>query len=123
MKKEITEKTKVYKIDATGKSMGRIASEAANYLSGKNLVTYARNIYPDVSVTISHASKITLRDTKRQQKQYEKYSGYPGGLTFDNLDRIIARKGHKEAIRLAVYGMLPSNRLRARMMKNIEITD
>ena len=57
------------------------------------------------------------------QKQYASYSGYPGGLKYTKLQDVLAKKGHAEAIRRAVFGMLPGNRLRAHRMKRLIIME
>jgi large subunit ribosomal protein L13 len=110
-------------IDATNKKLGRVASEAAIILMGKDLVTYSRNAIPDVKVEVLNASKINVDDTKKRTKVYDRYSGYPGGRKEITLEKTIEKKGMKEAVRIAIRGMLPTNKLRARMLKNLTITD
>lgn len=117
------ETTKEYRIDATGRSIGRVASEVAIYLMGKNTPEFERRLAPDVSVTILEASKIKIAPKKMKQKIYLRYSGYPGGQKSETLSHLIDKKGYEEVFRRAVYGMLPANRLRARMMKNLYIED
>jgi large subunit ribosomal protein L13 len=112
-----------FTIDANGKSIGRIASEAATLLMGKNRTDFTKNVKPLVHVKIEHAKGITLREKKLEQTMHERYSGYPGGLTYTSLKDLIQKKGIDEALRLSIYGMLPGNRLRAGMMKRIEITE
>ncbi|MBP6912524.1 MAG: 50S ribosomal protein L13 [Candidatus Pacebacteria bacterium] len=110
-------------IDATGQAIGRVASVAAKELMGKNTTAYEKNILPEINVTISNASKMKISDKKLTEKLYERYSGYPGGLKFKNLKEVIAKKGYEEVIRLAVYGMLPANKLRPRIMKYLTVND
>jgi large subunit ribosomal protein L13 len=110
-------------IDATAQAIGRVASVAAKELMGKNTTAYEKNILPEISVTISNASKMKISDKKLTEKLYERYSGYPGGLKFKNLKEVIAKKGYEEVIRLAVYGMLPANKLRPRIMKYLTVND
>lgn len=110
-------------IDATDQAIGRVASTAAKELMGKNTTAYEKNILPEISVTISNASKMKISEKKMTEKLYEKYSGYPGGLKFKNLKEVIAKKGYEEVIRLAVYGMLPANKLRPRIMKYLTVKD
>lgn len=112
-----------YTIDATGKKLGRIASEAATYLMGKNTATFARNVAPEVAVEIVNASKTSISENKRKNKDYITYSGYPGGLKSETLERAISKKGVSEALRRAIYGMLPQNKLKAKMMKHLTITE
>ncbi|NTV44260.1 MAG: 50S ribosomal protein L13 [Candidatus Yonathbacteria bacterium] len=110
-------------IDAQGKSLGRVATEAASVLMGKNTVTFARNITPDVQVRIVNASKAAVSDKKKGEKVYTRYSGYPGGLKGETLAQVIARKGYQEVFRRAVKGMLPKNRLQPVMMKRLTVED
>ena len=84
---------KQYTIDATGKSIGRVASQAAGILMGKNRVDFRRNVAPDVSVEITNASRAAVSEKARAQKLYTRYSGYPGGLKHEPLSRVISRKG------------------------------
>lgn len=110
-------------IDAKGKSLGRVASEAAKVLMGKDSAAYEPHMLQGDGVHITNAAQIALTEKKLKQKQYARYTGYPGGLKFESLERVIAKKGYEEAFRKAVYGMLPNNKLRARMMKQLKVTE
>lgn len=110
-------------IDAAGRALGRVATEAAHRLMGKSLQNFARNKVADIKVVITGASGVRIFAKKAQQKTYTSYSGYPGGIKRTPLKKVLAEKGAREAIRRAVYGMLPKNRLRARMIKNLDIRD
>lgn len=110
-------------IDATNKKLGRVASEVAATLMGKDSVAFARHILTDVKVEVQNAGKINVDDTKKRTKIYKRYSGYPGGQKELSLEKITEKKGMKEAVRIAVRGMLPPNKLRAKMLKNLTITD
>ena len=110
-------------IDAKGKKLGRIASEAAKLLMGKNTVSFVRNDIPDVKVKIVNAGKSDIRSKKIDSKEYKNYSGYPGGLKITGMKKVLADKGYKESFRIAVNGMLPKNKLRPLMMKNLIITE
>jgi large subunit ribosomal protein L13 len=114
---------KTIEIDATGKVLGRLASEVAIMLRGKYEPTFERHILSNVAVTITNASKVKFTGTKMTGKIHSKYSGYPGGLSHLSLEQLIAKKGYAEPLRLAIYGMLPSNRLRSRMMTKLTITE
>lgn len=115
--------TKEYKIDATGRTLGRVATEAATLLRGKNSVAFERHIAPKSKVIIENASKMKITQKKMDEKLYRHYSGYPGGLRTQNLKQVIARKGLAEPLKKAVRGMLPDNKLRPIMMKNLLITE
>lgn len=114
---------KTYSFDATDKKIGRLATEIAVVLMGKNLPEYQPNVYPDVKVEVTNASKASISEKKLVQKKYSQYSGYPGGLKQPRMEQVISRKGYSEVLRKAVYGMLPTIRLRARMMKNLIISE
>ena len=110
-------------LDAQGKKVGRLASEAAKLLIGKNTVEFARNIAPNVQVEIVNAAKADVNVKKMSEKLHPWYSGYPSGIKVPTVGQVIAKKGHKELFRQAIYGMLPHNKLRARMMKHLTITN
>ncbi len=111
-----------YSFDAEGKSLGRVATEVAMALRGKNEPDFQPHILPNVQVTIDNASKVNLSDSQLKA-EYQRYSGYPGGLTSESREHLIDRKGYREVFEKAVYGMLPNNRLRAVMMKNLIINE
>src|SRR3989344_4224913 len=82
-----------YTIDATGKRIGRVASEAASLLMGKNISSFVRNAFPsEVSVEIINTSKSEIDQKKIRQKTYAKYSGYPGGLRHEKMSDLITKK-------------------------------
>lgn len=112
-----------YTIDASGKVLGRVASEAAVALRGKRRPDFERHRLPSVRVNIVNASKIKLSETKRKSKIYYHYSGWPGGLKLRTLESLIEKKGYAEPLRLALKGMLPANKLRSRLLKNVTITN
>lgn len=114
---------KNHTIDAAGRTLGRIASEAAYILMGKNEPDYQPNVAGKTTVIISNAGKIKVTEKKLSEKMYERYSGYPGGLRFLSLKEVVARKGFSEALRLAVYGMLPGNKLRPLRMKRLKVSE
>ena len=111
------------KIDATGKRPGRLASEIATLLNGKDITTYAPNIAPNVAITIENASKMDISEKKKRGKIYDRYSGYFGGRREETLAQVIKKKGYSEMLRRAIYGMLPNNRLRTVKMKKITIQE
>lgn len=113
----------VYEINAEGKALGRVASMAALALRGKNQPTFQRHILPKVEVKIVNASKLAISTAKRQNHMRKRYSGYPGGLKEISWQELITKKGYAEPLRLAIKGMLPANRLRPEIMKNLHITE
>lgn len=114
---------KNYVLDAKGKKLGRIASEAAKILMGKNLATFSRSSAPDVSVTIENASKLSIAEKKLEKKTYKRFSGYPGGLKEEKMGHMIERRGIKQALQHAVRGMIPNNKLRPGMLKRLHISE
>ncbi len=114
---------KEYVIDATGKALGRVASETAKVLRGKNITTFVKNLAPKVTVKIINAGKLDITRKKMHEKIYHHYSGHPGGMKNTSLSHLVEKKGWAEPIKKAVHGMLPANRLRAVMMKNLIITE
>jgi large subunit ribosomal protein L13 len=101
----------------------RIASEAAKLLMGKNTPVFVRNAAPNVEVEIINTSKADINEKKREEKLHPRYSGYPSGITIPTVGHTIEQKGYKEVFRQAVYGMLPRNKLRAKMIKHLKISE
>ena len=116
MEKKIT-----HTIDATGKSLGRVASEAAKALMGKMGSDYTPNIRSDVKVSITNTSKLYIRERKAVQTTFTRYTGYPGGLKRESLQQLNARKPG-EALRQAIERMMPRNTLRTDRLKNLTIS-
>ncbi|KKR45451.1 MAG: hypothetical protein A3G47_00640 [Candidatus Zambryskibacteria bacterium RIFCSPLOWO2_12_FULL_39_45] len=112
-----------YTIDAENKKIGRVATEAAVYLMGKNMADFKRNSIPNITVEIKNTSKASIDEKKKLQKTYSRYSGYPGGLKKPIMSKVIAKKGYSELFKEAVLGMLPKNKLRQKMMNNLIITE
>src|SRR6185503_5551211 len=99
--------TKTHNIDAAGKSLGRVASEAAKALMGKMSPDYTPNKLSQVRVTITNASKMNKRESKLNSKMYRTYSGYPGGARDESQRSLNTRKGHGAALKIAITRMLP----------------
>jgi len=112
-----------YTLDAQNKKIGRVATEAAVYLMGKNLPTFKRNAIPDVKVEIVNTSKASILEKDMSVKTYSRYTGYPGGLRQPTMEQVIAKHGYRELFKEAVKGMLPKNKLRSKMMNNLTITE
>lgn len=110
-----------YTIDAAGKTIGRVATEAAKALMGKTRADYTPNKMTAMKVVVENAAKLFIRDSKKRGKVYGTYSGYPGGLKKETLGNLIVRKGHGEAVRRAVERMLPNNTMRTARMKNLTV--
>jgi large subunit ribosomal protein L13 len=118
MTKEIEKKE--YKIDASGKVLGRVAVEAAVLLRGKNSPKFLPRITPDNIVKVFNTDKIKVTGKKMDQKSYFRHSGYPGGLKEEVLWKLFERDS-REPLKRAVYGMLPRNRTRDKVIKNLKL--
>ena len=110
-----------YTIDAKGRVPGRIATEVAVLLMGKNRTDFVRNAIPKVEVEVLGANDMKFDRKKLTDKIYHHHTLYPGGIVNESQSQVIREKGAKEVLRRAVYGMLPKNKLRPRMMKNLKI--
>lgn len=121
----MTQSTKVsdiqrkwHHIDVQGKTLGRVATEIALLLMGKNKAYFVRNLDCGDYVVITNAKDIKVSGKKEEQKNYYRHSGYPGGFRSETLKELRNRKP-EEIISHAVKGMLPNNRLRDRMLKRL----
>lgn len=110
-------------IDATNKKLGRVASEAARLIMGKNRADFVRHTFPSVTVVIENASKASISEKKRSSKKYENYSGYPGGRKELSMQQMIERKGYRSLFENAVFGMFPKNTLRRKMIKRLIVKE
>jgi|SRR3989344_9670151 len=110
-------------VDASGQTLGRVASEAATFLMGKHQASFERNKYSGVPVKIMNASKLRITTKKLESIYHTRYSGIPGGLRITKGTETAAEKGLKELIKMAIHQMLPKNKLRREMMKNLKIED
>ena len=109
-----------YVVDAEGQALGRVASQVANILRGKNKPIYTPNVDTGDYVIIINASKVILTGKKLDQKIYYKHSGYVGGLKETKYRKLLAEKP-EEALRHAVVGMLPKGPLGRQMAKKLKI--
>jgi len=111
-----------YTIDASGRTLGRVASDAAQALLGKKSPQYVKNFVLPVTVNIVNASKLRISEKREEQTTYTRYTGYPGGLRTQTMAEMKAKKGLEEVIRTTVDGMIPRNKLRKERMKRLSIT-
>ena len=122
MKKQMTKKD-IKIIDASGRTLGRVSSEIAMSLMGKTSAKFQRHVYSGFPVKVINASKLRITAKKLDEIVHKRYSGYRGGLRILKGTETAEKKGLKELIRLATYQMLPGNKLRREMMKNLKIED
>ena len=111
---------KWYVVDAEGLALGRVASQVANILRGKNKPIYTPNVDTGDYVIIVNASKVILTGKKLDQKIYYKHSGFVGGLKETKYRKLLAEKP-EVAMRHAVVGMLPKGPLGRQMAKKLKI--
>ena len=111
---------KAHTLNAQGRPLGRVAVEVANLLRGKQKGDFAP--YKDVGdfVTVQNFKQIRFTGKKPQQKRYFRHSGYLGNLKVKTLKELF-EKQPQEVLRKAVWGMLPTNKLRARQIKRLKI--
>lgn len=107
-----------YIIDASGKALGRLASDIALHLRGKHQPSWRRDRCPETVVRVKNLKTVYISGQKRREKFYYHFSGYPGGLRKRSLQEILD-KYPERLIRLVVRRMLPTNRLRDRILKNL----
>ncbi len=111
---------KWYVLDGEGKVLGRLAAEAASILRGKHRPTYTPNVDTGDHVIVINADKVILTGGKLQKKKYIRHSGYPGGLKVTNYATLMNAKPEL-AVRKAIVGMLPHNRLGADMARKLKV--
>ena len=109
-----------YVVDATGHTLGRLASEIAKILRGKNKPTYTPHIDTGDYVIIVNADKIEVTGKKLEQKIYYNHSDYVGGMRETTLSEKLAKKP-EDVIYLAVKGMLPKGPLGRSMIKKLRV--
>ena len=120
MAKAQTADKKWYIADASGKVLGRFASEIAHRLRGKHKATYTPHVDTGDFIIVVNAEKIVLTGKKLTDKIYYSYSGYPGGLRETAAGKMLAEKP-EELIRIAVQGMLPKTNLGRKMLKKLKV--
>ncbi|OGG94379.1 50S ribosomal protein L13 [Candidatus Kaiserbacteria bacterium RIFCSPLOWO2_12_FULL_52_8] len=116
-------KPTTHTIDATDRTLGRVASEAAHALLGKRSVHFVKNQALPVKVVIENASKLHLPKRRTEGKVYLHYTGYPGGQRSIRMDEMITKKGIEEVVKKTVDGMIPRNKLRTPRMKNLIVNE
>ena len=111
---------KWYVIDAEGQVLGRLATEAADLLRGKNKPCFTPNVDTGDYVIIINAAKVKVTGNKAEQKIYKHHTGYPGGLKEKNFKEMIAQKPEM-VVEKAVKGMLPHNKLGNAQAKKLKV--
>jgi large subunit ribosomal protein L13 len=107
-------------VDATGKTLGRLATQIADTLRGKRKPEYTPHCDVGDFVIVVNAEKITVTGRKREVKRYYRHSGYPGGLRSRSFEEMLERRP-EEIIRIAVKGMLPRTRLGRAQLRKLKV--
>jgi large subunit ribosomal protein L13 len=107
-------------VDAAGQTLGRLATQIADALRGKNKPEYTPHVDTGDFVVVVNAEKISVSGNKRADKKYYRHSGYPGGIKERTLEEMLERRP-EEVIRLAVKGMLPRNRLARKQLTKLKV--
>ncbi len=107
-------------IDAEGQVLGKVATEAANLLRGKHKPIYAPHVDTGDHVIVVNAAKLDVSPRKLADKVYHRHSGYPGGLSTESLEHLLARDPER-VVRLAIRGMLPKNRLGRAQLRKLRV--
>lgn len=109
-----------YLIDASGKTLGRLAAKIAVILRGKDKPSYDPSALCGAGVIVINADKIAVTGNKGEGKLYRHYTGYVGGLKSYSFNTLLARNP-TEPLRRTVWGMIPHNRLGRRVIKNLKV--
>ena len=107
-------------IDAKGKILGKLATEAARLLMGKHKPIFSRHLDTGDFVVVINAAKVDVSGNKEKQKLYHRHSGYPGSLKSITLEEMLKTKPER-VVEHAVKGMLPKNRLGNAMIKKLKV--
>jgi large subunit ribosomal protein L13 len=110
-----------YTIDATNRTLGRVASEAAHALLGKRSALVSKHRTHPIKVVVENAAKLHITERRQKGRTYQHYTGYPGGQREVRMDVMIEKKGIEEVVRKTIDGMIPRNKLRAPRMKNLTV--
>ena len=111
---------KWYVMDAEGKTLGRLASEAASILRGKKKPIFTPHVDTGDYVIVINAEKIEVTGKKRKEKIYKRHTGYPGGLREITFEKLLIRRP-EEIIRHAIKGMMPNGKLGRQMYKKLKV--
>jgi large subunit ribosomal protein L13 len=111
---------KWYVVDAAGQPLGRLASKVAHVLRGKHRAEYTPHVDTGDFVIVINAAQVRLTGNKLANKQYQRHSGYPGGLSSESYGDLLARKP-AFVVERAVKGMLPKNSLGRQMFRKLKV--
>jgi large subunit ribosomal protein L13 len=109
-----------YLVDASGQTLGRLATEVARRLRGKHKPVYTPHVDTGDYIVVINADKIRVTGRKLRDKMYYRHTGYVGNLKAESLEKLLARSP-EQVIQLAVKGMLPRNPLGRKMLKKLKV--
>ena len=109
-----------YVVDASGKTLGRLATEIARRLRGKHKTSYTPHVDTGDYIVVINAEEITVTGKKAQDKKYYRHTGFPGGIRETNFEKLIAHKP-ETVLEKAVKGMLPKGPLGYAMIKKMKV--
>jgi large subunit ribosomal protein L13 len=115
-----TVKKEWYVVDATNEVLGRLSSQVAKILRGKNKPDFTPHVDCGDNIIVINAEKVRLTGKKMSDKEYVRYTGYPGGQRFETPESIMAKKPER-VIEMAVKGMLPGNKLSNAIIRNLHV--
>lgn len=107
-------------VDAQGKTLGRVVTQVARILRGKNKPVFTPNADLGDFVVVVNAAKVRLTGKRTELKEYFQYTGYPGGATFQRFQDLV-RKHPEKVFEHAVKGMLPHNKLGRQIIKKLKV--
>ena len=108
----------IISLDATGKAYGRLASEVAAHVRGKNTTSFVPHVAPEIFVEIEHIEKVKFSGKKFDQKQYHTHTRFPGGYAATHFSEVFKKNPEKTFLG-TVRLMLPANKLRKELLKHI----
>jgi len=114
---------KTHTLDAKGKKLGRIASEAAVLLMEKDTPAFEKHRKLGSRVIVTNASKLSITEKRGMDVRYARASGHPGNLIRETINDVRKKHGIGEVVRRAVKGMIPKNKLRPDMLKRLEVSE
>lgn len=117
---EATVRRDWYVVDATGKTLGRLATQLAHRLRGKHKASYTPHVDTGDNIIVLNAGKVRVTGQKLTDKFYHHHTGYMGGLKTTSLEKLL-QKHPERAIEFAVKGMLPKNPLGRKMFKKLHV--
>jgi large subunit ribosomal protein L13 len=109
-----------YLVDASGRTLGRLATELARRLSGKHKAQYTPHVDTGDYIVVVNAAQMKVTGNKLKDKLYYRYTGYVGNMKTESLEKLMARSPDR-VLTTAVKGMLPKNRLGAAMLRKLKV--